>query len=89
MFRKIVSSVESVVNESLEVGLASGLDHEPGLEGVDLSAALNRHVASVVVDVVKLVLLKKTKLKRSVYSISYKNVTSQILKKMLGLALFG
>jgi hypothetical protein len=59
LFGQIIRSVESVVNEGLEVGLASGLDHEPGLEGVDLSAALNRHVASVVVDVVKLVLLKK------------------------------
>lgn len=54
---KVLGLLEGVVHQSGEVLLSSGLDHEPGLEGVDLAAALDGHVAGVVVDVVKLVLL--------------------------------
>ena len=49
----------------LEVVFTSGLEHEPGLEGVHLSAALDRHVAGVVAHVVELVLLKKNYLTNS------------------------
>ena len=56
---KIVSPVKCVINQVLEVVLTPGLEHEPGLEGIDLSAALDRHVAGVVAHVVEFVLLKK------------------------------
>ncbi len=59
LFGQIIGTLERVVDEVLEVSITSGLEHEPGLEGVDLTAALHRHVAGVVIDVVKLVLLKK------------------------------
>ncbi len=58
LFGQIICAIERVFDEGPEVGVTPGLEHEPGLEGVDLAAALDRHVASVVVDVVKLVLLK-------------------------------
>ena len=56
---EVVSPVKCVINQVLEVVLTPGLEHEPGLEGIDLSAALDRHVAGVVAHVVEFVLLKK------------------------------
>ena len=38
---EVLGLLEGVVDQGREVFLSSGLDHEPGLEGVDLAAALD------------------------------------------------
>ena len=55
---QVLGLLKGVVHQGAEVLLSSGLDHEPGLEGVDLASALNGHISGVVIDVVELVLLK-------------------------------
>ena len=58
-FKHQVALLIIIENLTFKVFLAPGLQHEPKLKSISLSATLNRFVSGIVAHIIELILLKE------------------------------